>query len=129
MIGMGDKSSKIPKRVLKRITVYVSPELKSEMKEYKETNYYSSLSGMLKTGYRILIEKEIEEFPIDEIPNYEEVAVALLDFILEFDGIKDFVLMAHFRSKYSEGIIWATLNKLQKQRNLTIKKGEWFINS
>jgi len=73
------------------------------------------------------IEREVSEMPSDEIPSFDDVASSILKLLTEFNGLKDFILMEHLRSKYSEGIIWATLLKLKKDKKIELKDGAWKI--
>jgi len=72
-----------------------------------------------------IIDNEFNHLTKEEIPNYSEIANAIIDLISEYDGIKDFVLMEHLRKNYSEGIIWAVLNKLHQEKQIKIKDGIW----
>ncbi|MHA1252438.1 MAG: hypothetical protein ACTSRP_20810 [Candidatus Helarchaeota archaeon] len=156
---------------LKKITVYISPELKEEMEAFKKEKGYRSLSDMLRRGFLILkhvfgsenielvednlnkklekieerlediamqlnildkkealIDQQIEQTPIQEIPSFEVLSSEILQLVRDFDGIKDFVLMDHLRTKYSEGVIWTTLVKLKQQGKIIEKEGFWKIN-
>lgn len=72
-----------------------------------------------------LIDKEIEQTDIKEIPSFEKVSHAILELVDNFDGIKDFVLMEHLRHKFSEGVIWTTLVKLKNQKIIDEINGVW----
>jgi len=70
-----------------------------------------------------MIDTQFETIPPDVIPNYDQIESEILEFIKDFGEIKDFVIMEHFRKKYSEGILWTTLIKLKEQKRITMKNG------
>jgi len=70
-----------------------------------------------------IIDTEFEQISLETIANYDQIESDILHFIKDFGEIKDFVIMEHFRRKYSEGIIWATLIKLKEQKKISMKEG------
>jgi len=74
------------------------------------------------------IDKEIENVPIENLPNFKIISEQILSLIKELDGVKDFVLMEHLRNEYSEGIIWASLVKLKNMNKIKLVNGVWKLN-
>ncbi len=70
-----------------------------------------------------IIDTEFEKVSPGSIPNYDVIESKILEFIRDFGEIKDFIIMEHFRKKYSEGILWTTLIKLKEQKKITMENG------
>jgi len=70
-----------------------------------------------------IIDTEFEHISPETIANYDVIESEILEFIRDFGEIKDFIIMEHFRKRYSEGIIWTTLIRLKEQKKISMKEG------
>ena len=101
------------------------PSLRDQINEVLKKLEEIKLDKILKKQQEEIINQEFENIPPDEIPSFEEISEKIIELIMEFNGIKDFVLMDHLREQYSEGLIWAVLVKLEKKGTIKLKDGEW----
>lgn len=77
------------------------------------------------------LQNEILDLTPEDIPDFSEIEEEIIEFLKSYPDkrIKDFVLMEHFRKRYSESVIWAVLIHLKKQNKLKLKNGIWSFNA
>lgn len=73
------------------------------------------------------LEEDLNELPLEKIPNSNEISKKVFALFKEFNTskIRDFVLMGELRKYYKDSFVWATLVKLKENKKLKIENGEW----
>ena len=80
------------------------------------------------------LSQNLETIPPDQLDfNFKKIAQEILDVIADPDQyqgqVKDFVIIDHFKSRYSRGIIFYVLTQLKNRKILTLEHGVWKIRN
>lgn len=116
-ISLADQLDEIQKRL-------DSLEFQKQFLE-KEREKHRNLNELLNFKELEAYDK-IKSIEIEQIPNYQEIIVDIMDLLRDPEGVKDFVLMEQLRQYgHPESTVWLLLYKLRQLGKIKLDEGTW----